>query len=170
MHYGSVVLMREFRQRYVSDELLHRARLLDVGAMAVATRWQWFGVPASYRPIFEGVREYVGIDLGEGPGVDVVLTDPYRYPFESDSFDIVLSGQTLEHAQHPWRAVPEMARVLKPGGWLCVIAPWKWKVHRYPLDCWRILADGMEVLLREAGLTVVECRMKRNDTIGIARK
>jgi SAM-dependent methyltransferase len=170
MHYGSVFLMREFRRRYLSDALLARARLLDVGSRAVETRWRWLGMPASYRPIFKGVGEYVGVDLGAGPGVDVELTDPYRYPFEPDSFDIVVSGQTLEHAQHPWRVVPEMARVLKPGGLLCAIAPWSWEVHRYPIDCWRILADGMEVLLRDAGLTILECRMKRNDTIGIGRK
>ena len=31
--------------------------------------------------------DYVGLDFAAGKGVDVILTDPYRFPFEDNQFD-----------------------------------------------------------------------------------
>lgn len=38
-------------------------------------------------------------------------------------FDLVLSCETIEHVPDPFRAVSELARVLKPGGWLLLTHP-----------------------------------------------
>ena len=40
-----------------------------------------------------------------------------------DSFDTVISCETIEHVRHPAKAVRELARVLKPGGRLFLTAP-----------------------------------------------
>jgi len=45
-----------------------------------------------------------------------------------------------------WRWVPELVRVLKPGGLLAIHTHWKFPEHRYPVDCWRIMPDGMRYL------------------------
>jgi ubiquinone/menaquinone biosynthesis C-methylase UbiE len=37
-------------------------------------------------------------------------------PFPDDSFDLVVSSFSLHHWDHPEAAVPELARVLRPGG------------------------------------------------------
>ncbi len=34
-------------------------------------------------------------------------------------------------------AVQAMKRLLKPGGYIILIAPWQYGIHRYPIDCWR---------------------------------
>jgi SAM-dependent methyltransferase len=49
----------------------------------------------------------------------------------------------------------EVARVLRPGGLLCLIVPSGGFEHRYPLDCWRYYPDGVRALTRWADLDVV---------------
>lgn len=71
----------------------------------------------------------------------------------SDSFDAVISGQAFEHAEFFGVTMAEMARVLKPGGLMCVIAPRGFERHRYPVDCYRFDADGMVALARYCNLT-----------------
>lgn len=59
------------------------------------------------------------------------LFHPSRYPdvdlrnlpFETDSFDVVVHSDTLEHVESPIRALSECYRVLKPGGSLCFTVP-----------------------------------------------
>lgn len=46
------------------------------------------------------------------------LGDATGLPFEDDSFDVVHAHQVLQHLTDPVRALKEMARVCKPGGWI----------------------------------------------------
>jgi ubiquinone/menaquinone biosynthesis C-methylase UbiE len=46
------------------------------------------------------------------------LGDALDLPFEDDSFDVVHAHQVLQHLTDPVRALREMARVCKPGGWI----------------------------------------------------
>jgi len=45
-----------------------------------------------------------------------VSSDPVALPFETDSFDTVLSCGVLEHVEDPDGSLDELRRVLKPGG------------------------------------------------------
>src|SRR5918992_747895 len=45
-----------------------------------------------------------------------VVADVQALPFERDSFDLVVSLDTIEHVTYPTRAVAELVRVLRPGG------------------------------------------------------
>ena len=42
--------------------------------------------------------------------------DVTRLPYPDSSFDLVVSSLSLHHWDHPEAAVPELARVLRPGG------------------------------------------------------
>ena len=143
------------------------ARVLDVGSCIQD------GQDRSYRELMEG-REYIGADLVSGPNVDVVMPGPCELPFEDGEFGAVISGQMLEHCERPWRMVPEMARVLAVGGMMILIAPASGPQHLCPLDCWRILPDGMRILGRDAGLeTVVIARASVApwyDVLGVFKK
>lgn len=118
-------------------------RALDVGA---------YDVNGTYRPLVEGSGwRYTGLDVAAGPNVDVVTADPYKFPFDDGTFDVVLSGSTMEHVEAIWLWVPELARVLKPGGLLSIVTHWQFHEHRYPVDCWRIMPDGMRYLFDMTG-------------------
>ena len=45
-----------------------------------------------------------------------MVADIETIPFDRDSFDLVISLDTIEHVPHPTRAVAELVRVLQPGG------------------------------------------------------
>ena len=119
------------------------ARCLDVGSR---------NVNGSYRYLAEAHGwKYTGLDLGPGDNVDVIAFNPYSYPFPDGTFEIVVSGCTLEHVQAIWRWVPELVRVLRPGGLLAIVAPHNYAEHRHPIDCWRVLPDGMRFLFDLTG-------------------
>lgn len=100
--------------------------------------------------------KYTGLDVKEGKNVTVVVKDPYYWEeLPDESFDIVISVSTFEHIEFFWLVFLEMARVLKTGGYMCVIAPKIHKVHRYPVDCWRFMPDGMAALAKWAGIKCI---------------
>lgn len=121
-------------------------KVIDLGSM---------NVNGSYRELLPADVDYVGVDLEPGPGVDVVLTDVYRLPFEDSSVDIVMSGQMLEHCGQFWRVFTEITRVLKPEGLAFMIAPSGGPVHRYPVDCYRFYPDSYQALADWSGLRLV---------------
>jgi hypothetical protein len=88
--------------------------------------------------------EYLGVDFVPGKNVDVVLTDPYKFPFEDNHADIVVSSSCFEHSEFFWLTFLEMVRVSKDLIYVC--APSTGKVHRYPVDCWRFYPDAGQAL------------------------
>ena len=70
-------------------------------------------------------------------------------PYLDNTFDYLISNQVLEHVSKPWLCVDEFHRVLKRGGFVLLVVPSIYQEHRWPNDNWRVLKDGMEVLLSE---------------------
>jgi SAM-dependent methyltransferase len=58
---------------------------------------------------------YVGVDLCEGPGVDVVGFG-HEIDFDDESFDVTLSCECFEHDPHWSKTFTNMHRMTKPGG------------------------------------------------------
>jgi SAM-dependent methyltransferase len=150
MHEASFEMMRAFRNAYVAP-IDRPLRVLDVGSGSrpgVLTYGQLFEVPDF---------EYVGLDIEAGYNVDVVPDDPFSWPtIETESFDLVISGQTFEHNPYFWITAAEIARVLVPGGLTAIIAPSAGKVHRYPYDCWRFYPDSWSATCTYVGLDLEE--------------
>ena len=66
--------------------------------------------------------EYVGIDL-EGRPHAPLKVDIQDIPFESNSFGAIICIHVLEHVEDDKRAIGELYRVLKPGGWALISVP-----------------------------------------------
>jgi SAM-dependent methyltransferase len=67
--------------------------------------------------------------------------------FKSDHYDFVILDQVLEHVANPAKAMQEVHRLLKKGGWLIVTTPFLVKIHYVPKDYWRFTKDGLRQLL-----------------------
>lgn len=146
MHNNSMEAMKRFFNRI--DGRFDRnkpLKILDVGSRVVDSQTK------CYQDLMSDKWEYIGLDIKDGINVDVVSKYPYQYPFDDKSFDVIISGQTLEHIPFPWLWIKELYRLLKKGGNICIIAPSIWSEHDYPIDCWRILVKGMENLFGWAG-------------------
>ena len=90
----------------------------------------------------KGGLRYVGLYMQAGRNVDNVAKNPVVYSeVEDESFDFIVSGQAFEHNPFFWVSFCEMARILKQGGVMLVIAPSAGRVHRHPFDCWRYYPD-----------------------------
>ncbi len=150
MHEASFEKMRAFRNTYVAPRG-RPIRVLDVGSGNNPGT-------VSYRDLFGTPDfEYVGLDVEAGHNVDVVPEDPFCWSgIASESFDLVISGQTFEHNPYFWITAAEIARVLVPGGLAAVIAPSAGQVHRFPYDCWRFYPDSWAATSAYVGLELVE--------------
>lgn len=144
MHASSYSLMQKLVSRVC---LSGRGVVVDVGSQ---------DVNGTYRNIFGTAWDYRGVDISPGKNVDIVMVDEYSIPLPNRCADLVISGQTLEHVRNPFKLVSEMARILKIGSHLFMIAPFVWAEHKYPIDCWRFLPDGMRSLIEDTGLAFVE--------------
>lgn len=149
MHLSSMINMEKFRDRYLADRRSEPLDILDLGST---------DIHGCYRPLFENASwKYTGVDLGPGPNVDIVLKDAYNWrEVRSNSMDLLISGQVLEHVEYFWITLLEISRVLRPGGMACLIAPSSGPEHRYPVDCWRFYPDGLRALARFARLECLE--------------
>lgn len=149
MHLSSMQNMERFRDRYLAHRRQESLQILDLGSTDIG---------GCYRPLFDSPRwSYRGLDLAPGPNVDVVLQRPYHWDaVASNSVDVFISGQVLEHVEFFWVTALEVSRVLKPGGIACLIAPSSGYEHRYPVDCWRFYPDGMRALARFARLECLD--------------
>jgi len=66
--------------------------------------------------------------------------DVYNLKFEDSSFDVVYAHQVLQHLSDPTRALREMRRVLRDGGWLAIrdadYGEFTWSPPNETLDRW----------------------------------
>ena len=155
MHIEANRLMTKHLERVTWAE----ASVLDVGSL---------DLNGSYRELVENRGwVYTGLDVRDGPNVDVVTDEPYCYPFGDGAFDVVISGSTMEHVAAIWLWIPELVRLLRTGGLLVVVAPHTWKEHRHPADYWRILPQGMKHLF-DATESLERCQFEKciSDTVG----
>lgn len=146
MHLSSLQHVERLVQKYLANK--SNLRVVDIGS---------YDVNGSYKPFFDQSGwHYTGVDLAAGPNVDVVLSSPYKLPLASHSADVIVSGQAFEHIEYFWLTWLEMARVLKPGGMIFLLAPSRGYEHRHPQDCWRFYPDSYLALANYAGMKLLE--------------
>lgn len=91
--------------------------------------------------------EYVGLDMSEGKGVDVVGDlEEGLCGLAPSSFDFIICCSVLEHTKRPWVVAQNLTSLLAPGGRLYTASPWVWRYHPYPDDYWRISFTGLQLI------------------------
>lgn len=120
----------------------HGSLVLDVGGRGL-------GSDRSYSSLFPKTTFYIA-DIKGGKNVTHVMPGPYELPFENATFDLIVSGQMLEHCSNPFKSVAEMKRVLKNKGYLVLIAPSAGPRHDSQ-DGWRFMDDAFKFIVEDIG-------------------
>lgn len=157
--------MRKCFRRYVAGRTIGAPRALsalDIGGA---------DVNGSYADIFaRPAFDYLAADIAPGPGIGLVLEDPYTLPVANEAFDFVLSGQMLEHCEFFWRSFAEMVRVARPDGLIFLIAPSAGPIHRYPVDCYRFYPDAFRALASLARCHLIDLWHDDRGPMGRSRR
>jgi ubiquinone/menaquinone biosynthesis C-methylase UbiE len=105
---------------FVSGQAPSGGRVLDIGC---GSGW-------SSLLLSEAGFDVTGIDVTatafevqESDRLHLRQGDAMSIPFADASFDVVTGYQMLEHVPDPRSALGEFARVLRPGGTVCVVGP-----------------------------------------------
>jgi SAM-dependent methyltransferase len=142
--------------KYAKQNFQSNAKVLEVGPTGFPSAFQELvnNSNITWHTIDFADSIYVGDALSE---LTYTLSNPYEFPVQSEQYDIVISGNVIEHVAEVWKWLKELKRVLKPGGIVVTINPISWPYHEAPLDCWRIYPEGIKALANEIGLLVKEC-------------
>jgi SAM-dependent methyltransferase len=70
---------------------------------------------------------------------------------KDESYDYLALEQVLEHVQYPYRAIRNIYRMLRPGGYFLISLPFLQRIHNHPIDCSRWTPTGLGYFLEEAG-------------------
>ncbi len=118
-----------------------------------------YGNTQDLRSLFSGkddtdsdsCSDYVGIDMFDGPGVDVMvdLTGDFASIDKSlggRRFGTIFCLSVLEHCENPFSMSENIVRLLAPGGKVCVSVPFAFRLHAYPDDFWRFTPSGVRKL------------------------
>jgi Methyltransferase domain len=86
-------------------DFFSQKKVLEIGSLDIC---------GSVRAFFEDC-DYIGIDVADGPGVDIVCQGQ-EYAGQDGSFDIVLSCEAMEHNPMWKETFLNMIRLARPGG------------------------------------------------------
>ncbi len=139
-HYACPVMMLVNGPRMVLDRVKEGSTVIDVGS----------------GPERLG-KEFVNVDVFPFPEVDIV-SDATQLPFKSDSIDAAVSESLFEHVPDAYKVAREMVRVVKPGGYIYVSAPFMHPYHASPDDFNRWTTSGLKHMFSD--LEVIECGVR----------
>lgn len=143
MHTNSKLLF----QKYAIEHFRPGCRVLEIGPNKI---------PSDYQQLVGSqCAAWDTLDMTDNPGLTYRTQSEYSFPIADSAYDVVVSGQVLEHVRKIWTWMREVARVCKPGGVVITVSPVSWPYHEAPHDCWRVYPEGMRALYEEASLDVL---------------
>lgn len=113
-----------------------------------------------YEKIFDGlIDKYVGCDIIQSSLKKVdVLSPANDIPLEDNSFDTIISTQTIEHVEDYQGLINEAYRLLRPGGYFVLSGPFNWQLHEEPYDFFRFSKHGFKHIIEKSGFQIIELK------------
>lgn len=143
MHTNSKLLFQRYAQEFFHPHL----SVLEIGPDRFPSTYQSLITPQT--------QQWHTLDLYQHDQLTYQAPTENQFPIPDETYDIVLSGQVIEHVRKPWIWLREVTRVCKVGGLVITVNPVSWPYHEAPIDCWRIYPEGMKALYEEAALEVI---------------
>ncbi|MHC4150801.1 MAG: class I SAM-dependent methyltransferase [Planctomycetota bacterium] len=121
-----------------------------------------YGSTQDLRSVFSSRDTYIGVDMENGPGVDIVidLTEDFEEintKLDGQRFATIFCLSVLEHCAKPFKMAENLMLLLRPGGRIFISAPFSWKIHGYPNDYWRFTPEGVKKLFYKIEFDNTQC-------------
>ncbi|OGY90189.1 MAG: hypothetical protein A3B30_04375 [Candidatus Komeilibacteria bacterium RIFCSPLOWO2_01_FULL_52_15] len=97
------------------------------------------------RPLVAGI---LNLDIVPYKGVSVIA-DTVRTPFATNSVDVVVCNEVIEHVERPEELAREIARIVTPGGSVYLTMPFLYPFHASPSDFSRWTEPGVALLFSD---------------------
>jgi SAM-dependent methyltransferase len=107
MHLAQIKFLRTVKRD--QPQFFQGVKVLDCGSL---------DLNGNNRQFFDG-SDYTGVDLVPGPNVDIVCP-VHELNLPDGSFDVVISGEMLEHDRHHRRSLRKIYDLVRPGGLLLI--------------------------------------------------
>lgn len=135
-HPQQINYIKSLKEKFKSNFI--NSKVLEIGSL---------DINGSIRPFFENCQ-YIGIDVGEGPGVDIVC-EGQDYNVDDCSFDTVISCECFEHNPHWKETFNNMIRICKKNGVIIFTCatdgrPEHGTTRTKPKDCPLTIARGWD--------------------------
>lgn len=121
---------RDIWMQTQAGKIPNGSKVLDIGAGS-----------APYRKLFEHCN-YITQDFAQlkddqlrglkGYNKLDIISDITNIPVESESFDVIICTEVIEHVPEPIKAIAEFSRILKKDGKLLLTAPLGSGIHQEP--------------------------------------
>ena len=110
-----------------------------------------YGNTQDIKSLFPQKEKYAGIDMEEGPRVDIVLNltkrmDEIDEKLGNIQFGTIFCLSVLKHCEYPFLVADNLTNLLKPGEQICLSVPFALGFHGYPSDYWRFTHEGIKKL------------------------
>jgi SAM-dependent methyltransferase len=124
-----------------------RGKVLDIGCGNKPYE-DWFST---------NITDYIGCDIIQSDLHKVdVLCPANKIPLDSETFDTVISTQTIEHVEDHQGLVNEAFRLLRKDGYFILSGPMYWYLHEQPFDFFRFTRYGFKEVLVKAGFNIID--------------
>jgi ubiquinone/menaquinone biosynthesis C-methylase UbiE len=125
-----LTLRRETINNFLNQHAPAGSKVIDVGCGLGDVL---AGLKGNY-PLFGMDYAKSNVDASKrrlGQRAEIKQGSIYEIPFESNAFDVALCLEVLEHIEDDARGVRDIARVLKPGGFLIAAVPYTYYWPEY---------------------------------------
>jgi len=147
-------IIRNFRCRKMFKEIKKYCRgdVLDVGG------GEFYKTILKKKIIFNSYTVLEpNIEDGYCNRIHFVKGDGCNMQFDK-KFDTILNIQVLEHVYEPNKMMSEMARLLKPGGYLIALISQTAATHNLPGHYYNFLKSWIEKVFKQNNLTIIKLK------------
>jgi hypothetical protein len=130
-----------------------------------------YGNTQDIKSLFPKAEKYIGIDMEDGPGVDLVLDlaktmNEIDRKLENIRFKTIFCFSVLEHCENPFFVADNLSNLLDSDGQICLSVPFACGFHGYPSDYWRFTHEGIKKLFPKLTFNLDEAAVattRKND-------
>lgn len=141
----------QFVKKNLKESDIKGKSVIEVGSL---------DINGTLRPIVEVFKPalYTGVDLFDGPGVDIVCDAKELIDiFDQERFDLLISTEMVEHVLDWKKIISNFKNILKPAGVLIITTRSKgFFYHGYPDDFWRYELDDMKAIFSDFDIVTLE--------------